>query len=307
LRIATEIQHAQWMAAAYYTLGRVYFLLLEANLAIQALEQGLALAKNIGSAWWVENITAYLAHAYLLQGALPRAEAVLQAVMPGGKQPVNSTERRICWVWGELALANNEAERALTIAEQLLASAPGAPAAQPIPWLLKLKGEALGALAQRTESLLVLEEALRGALARHEQPLLWQIHRAIGRQHRRLKQDAAWRHFMLAREGITSLAGTVDTAYLREHFLDTALATLPKEKPVSSDRAAKEAFGGLTERERAVVVLVAQGKSNHEIADELVVTKRTVETHINNIMHKLALSSRAQLVVWTVEHGLLPR
>ena len=125
--------------------------------------------------------------------------------------------------------------------------------------------------------------------------------------YRRLKQDSAWRHFMLAREGITSLAGTIDTAYLREHFLHTALATLPKGKPISSGRAAKEAFGGLTERERTVVVLVAQGKSNHEIADALVVTKRTVETHINNIMHKLALSSRAQLVVWTVEHGLLPR
>ncbi len=62
-------------------LGHVYILLLEANLAVQALETGLALANDIGSAWWVGNITAYLARAYLLQGALPRAEAVLQAVM----------------------------------------------------------------------------------------------------------------------------------------------------------------------------------------------------------------------------------
>ncbi|HEY1390014.1 MAG TPA: response regulator transcription factor, partial [Ktedonobacterales bacterium] len=89
-------------------------------------------------------------------------------------------------------------------------------------------------------------------------------------------------------------------------FLQVALSTLPREKAVSPHRAAKAAFGGLTERERVVMRLVAEGKTNHEIADTLVVTKRTIETHINNIMHKLALTSRAQLVVWAIEHGLLP-
>ena len=200
MRIATEIQHAQWLAGAYFTLGRVYFLLLEANLAVQALETGLALATDIGSAWWVGNITAYLARACLLQGALPRAEAVLQAVMPREQQPANSPERRVSWAWGELALASDEPEIALSIADRLLASAPGATRAQPIPWLLKLKGEALGALSRREEAIEALEEARRGALARQEKPLLWQIHRALGRQHRRLRQeDLAQRNFTSAR------------------------------------------------------------------------------------------------------------
>ena len=306
LRIATEIQHTQWMAAAYFTLGHVYILLLEANLAVQALETGLALAREIGSAWWVGNITAYLARAYLLQRALPRAEVVLQAVLPRERKPANSPERRICWAWGELALASDEAEIALRIADQLLASAPGATRAQPIPWLLKLKGEALGALQHREEAIDALEEARRGALARQEKPLLWQIHRALGRQHRRLKQeDLAQRNFTSAREGIESLASTIDDAYLREHFLQAALTTLPREKPFSPNRAAKAAFGGLTEREREVVRLIAQGKSNREIADALVVTKRTIETHISNILYKLNITSRAQIVVWAVERGLV--
>jgi DNA-binding CsgD family transcriptional regulator/tetratricopeptide (TPR) repeat protein len=306
VRIASEIQHAQWLAAAYFTLGRVYLSLLEANLAVQALETGLALARDIGSAWWVGNITAYLARACLLQGALPRAEAVLQAVMARSEPPTNSPERRICWAWGELALAGDEAEVALDVADRLLASAPGATKEQPIPWLLKLKGEALGALSRREEALQVLVEARRGALARQEQPLLWQIHRALGRQHRRLKQeDQAQVNFTAAREGIESLAQAIDDDYLREHFLHAALSTLPREKPVSPNRAAKEAFGGLTEREREVVRLIAQGKSNREIADTLVVAKRTVETHINNILYKLNLTSRAQIVVWAVERGLV--
>ena len=306
LRIATEIKHTQWTAAAYFTLGHVYILLLEANLAVQALETGLALANDIGSAWWIGNITAYLARACLLQGALPRAEAVLKAVMPREHPPANSPERRMSWAWGELALASDEPETALHIAERLLASAPGETRSQPIPWLLKLKGEALGALSRREEAIQALEQARRGALARQEQPLLWQIHRALGRQHQRLKQeDLAQRDFTAARAGIASLAKAIDDGYLREHFLQAALSTLPREKPTSPNRAAKEAFDGLTEREREVVRLVAQGQSNREIADALVVTKRTIETHINNILYKLNLTSRAQLVVWAVEKGLV--
>ena len=84
-------------------------------------------------------------------------------------------------------------------------------------------------------------------------------------------------------------------------------ARFPGKNRSLASRAAKEAFGGLTEREREVVRLVAQGKSNREIADALVVTKRTIETHINNILYKLNLTSRAQIVVWAVEKGLVTR
>ena len=306
LRIATEIQHSQWLAATYFTLGRVYHLLLEANLAVQALETGLRLASDTGSAWWIGNITAYLARAYLLQVALPRAEAALKAVMPREQPPANAPERRMSWAWGELALASDEPEIALSIADRLLASAPGAARAQPIPWLLKLKGEALGALGRREEAIQALEEATQGALARQERPLLWQLHRALGRQYQYLKQeDLAQHNFTSARQGIASLASTIDDVYLREHFLSAAFATLPREKPVPVSRVAKEAFGGLTEREREVAALIAQGKSNREIADELVVSYRTVETHVGTILSKLAFSSRAQIAVWAVESGLM--
>ncbi|HLZ62228.1 MAG TPA: AAA family ATPase [Ktedonosporobacter sp.] len=306
LRIATEIQHAQWLSATYFTLGRVYYLLLQANLAVQALETGRQLASDTGSAWWVGNITAYLARAYLLQGALPRAEAALKAVMPREQLPGNAPERRMSWAWGELALANDEPEIALNIADRLLASAPGVARVQPIPWLLKLKGEALGALSRRPEAIQALENARTGAQARQERPLLWQIHRALGRQYQYLKQEAlAQRNFTAARQEIASLARTIDDAYLREQFLHAALATLPGEKPVSASRAAKEAFGGLTEREREVAAFIAQGKSNREIADELVVSYRTVETHVGAILSKLAFSSRAQVAVWAVESGLV--
>src|SRR5216684_4370740 len=178
--------------------------------------------------------------------------------------------------------------------------------AQPIPWLLKLKGEALGALGRREEAIQALEEATQGALARQERPLLWQLHRVLGRQHQYLKQEyLAQRNFTSARQGIASLARTIDDVYLREQFLHAALATLPKEEPFTASRVAKEAFGGLMEREREVAAFIAQGKSNREIADELIVSYRTVETHVGTIFSKLGFSSRAQIAVWAVEVGLV--
>jgi DNA-binding CsgD family transcriptional regulator len=59
----------------------------------------------------------------------------------------------------------------------------------------------------------------------------------------------------------------------------------------------------LTPREREVVALIARGYSNREIAEHLVITTRTAETHVTNCMSKLGLHSRAQLAAWSVRHG----
>ena len=59
----------------------------------------------------------------------------------------------------------------------------------------------------------------------------------------------------------------------------------------------------LTEREREVLALVAERKSNKEIAQTLSVSERTVEFHMSNILDKLRLSSRVEAAVWAKEHG----
>jgi DNA-binding NarL/FixJ family response regulator len=61
---------------------------------------------------------------------------------------------------------------------------------------------------------------------------------------------------------------------------------------------------GLTGREREVAMLIGQGKSNSEIATELVVSKRTIETHVSHILSKLGLSNRAHIMRWAIDHGL---
>jgi NarL family two-component system response regulator LiaR len=61
----------------------------------------------------------------------------------------------------------------------------------------------------------------------------------------------------------------------------------------------------LTEREREVTNLVAKGCSNQEIANELVISEKTVKTHVSNILGKLQLEDRTQLAIYAIKKGLV--
>lgn len=62
--------------------------------------------------------------------------------------------------------------------------------------------------------------------------------------------------------------------------------------------------GSLTEREREVLGLIADGRSNREIARALVLSEKTVKTHVSNILMKLDLADRTQAALWAVRHGM---
>jgi len=160
-------------------------------------------------------------------------------------------------------------------------------------------------LQRLDEATQALQDAKRGAQERQDPSIVWKVHYALGRVEQLFKrEDGAQHEFSAAREIIGSLATSIDDEALRTHFLQTALKSLPKEKSLSPRRAEAERFGGLTERERTIAVLIAQGKSNRDIADALIVSERTVETHVGNIFFKLGYSSRAQIAAWSVEKGL---
>ena len=94
-----------------------------------------------------------------------------------------------------------------------------------------------------------------------------------------------------------SVVAPSTTRRLLEHFADA----LPD--PAAADK--DDRLSGLTEREREVLELVGRGRSNQEIARDLVVAEATVKTHISRLLAKTGSRDRVQLVVLAYEAGVV--
>ena len=115
------------------------------------------------------------------------------------------------------------------------------------------------------------------------------------------------RAFVLKKSTGTDLLQAIRAVHRGEQYIDPALAANVISSYVGR-RAAPEKVGklaSLTPRENEVCGLLAYGHTNAEIAEKLFISGRTVETHRANIMGKLGLKGRAELVRFAIENGLL--
>lgn len=314
LSIAEEIEHHQWMTFAQLVLGATYLDLLVLPAAHDHLERAATLAQASGSAYWTCTATALLARVCVQQGNFTDAQTLLDSAITSAISSASMVER-LCWrVRAELALARSEPAAALEMADQLIASAPNLSTGQIIPGLWLLRGEALTALGQTAQAEVALTAVRNFAAARGARPLLWRAYAALGSCCQSGRRTVAARDaYDAARAIIAELAAAVPDEpipalgpdSLRVHFLRAATVYLPPPRPLTPLRSAKQAFGGLTAREREVAALIARGKTNREIAAALVVGERTVQTHIGSIFAKLGCGSRAQVAAWAAERGLL--
>ena len=303
LRVSTAIEHQQWLTASYGVLGQLYLILLDPAQAITALNTGMTWAQTLGSVFWHGYLASFLAQAYVLQHDFANAEAILTSIMPREQQPKNAGERHVSYSWGELALAQGKPDVALTIVEHLLVSIPGNVEPQPVPHLLSLKGRTLLELRRLEEAAQVLEEAKRGAEQRQAPSILWRIHRSLGRVYHLLKRyEHSQREYMLARDIISKLAETIEQASVRIHFEQTALSTLTPEK--APRKTATEQYDGLTAREIEVLRCVARGLTDAQVAEQLIISHRTVHSHLNSIYSKLGITSRSAATRYAIEHHL---
>jgi NarL family two-component system response regulator LiaR len=109
--------------------------------------------------------------------------------------------------------------------------------------------------------------------------------------------------YLLKDSGPAELVQAIRQVYQGQPSLEPAIALKmlqelahPPERPPTPDP--------LSEREMEVLRLLAQGKSNREIADQLIITELTVRTHVSNILGKLHLASRTQAALYALKEGL---
>ncbi|MDR4985495.1 DNA-binding response regulator [Bacillus cereus] len=104
----------------------------------------------------------------------------------------------------------------------------------------------------------------------------------------------------------TSRASDIADAVRATYDGETVLEPKVTGKMMSRMRQKKEQplHEELTEREYEILLLIAEGKSNQEVADELFIALKTVKTHVSNILNKLNVSDRTQAVIYAFRHQL---
>jgi DNA-binding NarL/FixJ family response regulator len=224
----------------------------------------------------------------LAQGNTDAAQASIRRV--GAEQQAPGDRCRTLAAAAEVALADDDRETARAAADELDAIATAVDAPMLAADAKRVRGAVLLADGDATGA----TGALRGSL---------RIWLELGAPY-----EAARVRVLLARA--SHVLGDDDSARLE---LDVARATF-QELGAAPDlagldrepsAAAPRATAGLTPRELEVLRLVTTGRTNHEIALELVVSDHTIRRHLQNIFAKIGVSSRAAATAFAFEHGIV--
>jgi ATP/maltotriose-dependent transcriptional regulator MalT len=223
----------------------------------------------------------------LAQGKADAAKASIRRV--GAEQQTPGDRCRTLAAAAEVALAHDDLEAARVAADELdaVATAIDAPmltadAHRVRGAVLLAAGDAAGADASLRSSLRIWLDLGAPYEAARARALLAHASRALG------DDDAARLEVDIARAVFEELGAAPDLA-----GLDVA-----PQPPAG-------AIAGLTDRELEVLRLVTTGRTNHEIALELVVSDHTVRRHLQNIFAKIGVSSRAAATAYAFEHGIV--
>ena len=231
----------------------------------------------------------------LLRLAQGRARLAQSLIREAAAAADPATRRRMLPALVEIELAMHDVAEARRAADELGAMTPSAAmpsAAMPM----------LQAFADRSEGAVLLEEGDAGnALSRLRSAwVLWQeLDAPYEAACCRVLTARAWRAL-----------GDEDSASMELEAARAAFAELGAAPDLARvDALARSitnaAFGPLTAREVEVVRLVAAGKTNRVIANELYLSEKTVAHHLGNVFAKLGLASRAAATAYAYEHGLV--
>ncbi|MFN8533621.1 MAG: AAA family ATPase [Dehalococcoidia bacterium] len=289
--LADEIEHLEWQTYAAFQHGAIALDLLDVERARELLRSAFARAMRTGSLYWVRTVGGVLLEAL---GGTPEATGLEDQLL--ADLAMESVAQRLLWFGSALGSLDLAPARALSIAERLQATAKSGR----IPALLMLEGKARLALGDPAGAQPLLAQARDEARQFDVPGLEWRALLSLAQADSALgNREASAAARAGARSILERIAENLDELE-RTAFWRRVQPLLPA--PTTPLRAAKAAFGGLTRREREIATLIAKGKSSRAIAEELVLSERTVEGHVGNILNKLGFSARTQIAAWAALH-----
>lgn len=115
--------------------------------------------------------------------------------------------------------------------------------------------------------------------------------------------EAGAKSYMLKTSKASEIAKAIRSTYEGQSILEPEIAS----KLMTNFRKTQEEplHEQLTDREKEILLLLAEGKTNQEIADELYIALKTVKVHVSNILGKLEVSDRTQAVVYAYKNELI--
>ncbi|MHC5268046.1 response regulator [Enterococcus sp. LJL98] len=108
--------------------------------------------------------------------------------------------------------------------------------------------------------------------------------------------------YLLKTSTAREIADAIRATYRGERVLEPEVTNKMVNRVAHPPRALHE---DLTRREEEVLLLISEGKSNQEIADQLFITLKTVKTHVSNILAKLEVEDRTQAAIYAFKHHLI--
>jgi two-component system, NarL family, response regulator LiaR len=115
--------------------------------------------------------------------------------------------------------------------------------------------------------------------------------------------EAGATSYMLKTSKASEIANAVRVTYSGQPVLEPEVTGKMMMKMRQKNNV--ELHEELTEREMEVLMLIAEGKTNQEIADELFIALKTVKTHVSNILSKLQVQDRTQAVIYAFRHSIV--
>jgi len=300
-RIAREIGHTQWEVGALCAVAAIFIDLLATEEALEYLHRAEGLCASIGSSPWAGQVHALLIDAVVVANQAPVHSRIVDPAPElagrGFGAPILLAAR------GDLALANEQLETASELLEELTRDPADSREWGNALRVVRLRGRLAAARGDMSVAIEALQEAVTVAASLGNASFQWRLNADLARV---LWQAGAQANARVAAgkavEMVHALAGRIADEKLAAKFTARAMSQLPA---VLRARPVQARTGVLTLRESEVAKFIARGMTSREIADRLVLSTRTVETHVENAMAKLGYTTRSQLAAWAAENGLL--